>query len=73
LSGKPLRQKSTEIVRYIAKNSSAPIIASGGIFGAEAALEKLDAGATLVQIYTGFVYKGPALVREIREGLAPRG
>jgi len=66
LSGRPLRQKSTEIVQYIASKTSAPVIASGGIFDADSAKEKIDAGASLVQLYTGFVYRGPALVREVR-------
>ena len=70
LSGMPLRRKSTEIVRYIASKSSVPVIASGGICDAGSAREKMDAGAALVQLYTGFVYKGPALVREVREALA---
>lgn len=65
LSGKPLRQKSTEIVRFIAERSKLPVIAAGGIDSLEAAKEKLDAGASLIQLYTGFIYKGPALVREI--------
>ena len=69
LSGKPLRGRSTEIVRYIASKSSAPVIASGGIFDADSAKEKMDAGASLVQLYTGFVYRGPALVREVREAI----
>lgn len=69
LSGMPLRQKSTEIVRYITSKCSVPVIASGGIFGADSAKEKLDAGAAMVQLYTGFVYKGPALVREVRAAI----
>jgi len=67
LSGRPLRGRSTEIVRYITTKSSIPVVASGGVFDAESAREKLDAGASLVQLYTGFVYQGPALVREVRE------
>ena len=66
LSGIPVRKRSTEIVRYITTKCSVPVIASGGIFDADSAREKLDAGASLVQLYTGFVYKGPALVREDR-------
>ena len=69
LSGMPLRKKSTEIVRYITQHSKASVIASGGIFDLEGAKEKMDAGASLVQIYTGFVYRGPALVRELRDTL----
>ena len=69
LSGMPLRARSTEIVRYITAKSSIPVVASGGVFDAESAREKLDAGAALVQLYTGFVYNGPALVREVRAAL----
>lgn len=65
LSGRPLRKHSTEIVRFISKQSSLPIIAAGGIDSLEAAQEKFDAGASLVQLYTGFIYEGPALVRQI--------
>jgi len=71
LSGKPLSNKSTEIIRYLSKKSEAqiPIIASGGIMTAEDAAEKISAGANLVQIYTGFIYEGPALVRKINKKL----
>lgn len=71
LSGAPLRQRSTEIVQYISKKSGGkiPIIASGGIFTAADAREKLDAGATLVQVWTGFVYEGPSIVKNIVHGL----
>ena len=65
LSGRPLREKSTELVRAITARSSLPVIASGGIFDAESAREKLEAGAQLLQIYTGYIYRGPGLVREI--------
>ena len=67
LSGAPLRAKSTAIVKFIASKVSLPIIAVGGISDADSAREKLDAGASLLQIYTGFIYRGPALIREIRE------
>jgi dihydroorotate dehydrogenase len=67
LSGAPLREKSTAVVRFIRSRSQLPIIASGGIFDAESAREKIDAGADLLQIYTGYIYRGPALVREIVE------
>jgi dihydroorotate dehydrogenase len=70
LSGLPLRARSTEIVRFIASRTSLPIIASGGIHDAESAMEKLDAGAALVQIYTGFIYEGPGLIRQIVSALA---
>lgn len=67
LSGKPLQKRSTEIVRYLydKTNGSIPIIASGGIFTAADAKEKLDAGASLVQVWTGFIYEGPTIVRSI--------
>jgi dihydroorotate dehydrogenase len=67
LSGAPLREKSTALVRNIAANSKIPVIASGGIYDAKSAREKFDAGAKLVQLYTGFIYRGPALLREIME------
>jgi len=69
LSGAPLREKSTSLVRSIAANSKIPVIASGGICDAESALEKFKAGAHLLQLYTGFVYRGPGLIREIVEKL----
>jgi dihydroorotate dehydrogenase len=67
LSGAPLREKSTAMVRNITAYSKIPVIASGGICDAGSAREKFDAGAKLVQLYTGFVYRGPALLREIME------
>lgn len=69
LSGRPLREKSTEFVRAIAIRSRLPVIASGGISDAESAREKLEAGAQLLQVYTGYVYRGPGLLREIVENL----
>ncbi len=71
LSGLPVKQKATEVIRYIHQhtNGAVPIIAVGGIFTAADAQEKLDAGASLVQVYTGFVYEGPAIVKKICEGL----
>jgi dihydroorotate dehydrogenase len=69
LSGTPLREKSTRVIRSLRRMTGLPIIASGGIMDAESAREKIEAGASLVQIYTGFVYSGPALVRDIVEGL----
>jgi dihydroorotate dehydrogenase len=67
LSGKPLKQKSTELVHYIAQKTQGriPIIASGGIFTATDAKEKLAAGASLIQVWTGFIYEGPAIVKKI--------
>ncbi len=71
LSGKPVTSRSTEVVRYIHTNSQGkiPIIASGGIFTAADAKEKLDAGAKLVQVYTGFIYEGPGIAKNICKGL----
>lgn len=71
LSGKPLKNRATEIVKYIHQKTkgSLPIIAVGGIFTAADAKEKLDAGASLVQIYTGFIYEGPTIVKKICKGL----
>jgi dihydroorotate dehydrogenase len=65
LSGKPLREKSTALVRAITARSTIPVVASGGVVDAESAREKFEAGAQLVQIYTGYIYRGPGLLREI--------
>lgn len=67
LSGEPLKMRSTQVVHYISQKAKGkiPIIASGGIFTAEDVKEKLSAGATLVQVWTGFIYEGPAIVRKI--------
>lgn len=69
LSGKPLRERSTEVIRYLRRALGAgfPIIGVGGIMSPEDALEKLSAGADLIQIYTGFVYEGPSFVRRINK------
>lgn len=69
LSGRPLREKSTELVRAITSRSRLPVIASGGILDADSAREKLEAGAQLLQVYTGYVYRGPGLLREITSAL----
>lgn len=71
LSGKPVRDRSTEVIRYLSEksNKSFPIIGVGGIHSAEDALEKIEAGASLVQLYTGFIYEGPQLIRDINERL----
>ena len=69
LSGRPLREKSTEFIGAIRARSQLPIIASGGVCDAASAREKLAAGAQLVQVYTGYIYRGPGLLREIVEGL----
>lgn len=67
LSGAPLKKRSTEIVKYISQktNSAIPIIASGGIFNSTDAKEKFDAGASLIQVWTGFIYEGPSIVKKI--------
>lgn len=71
LSGLPVKQRATEVIRYIHQHSGGkiPIIAVGGIFTAQDAQEKLDAGASLVQVYTGFIYEGPTIVKKICQGL----
>ena len=69
LSGRPLRVRSLEFLRYIKSHSSLPVISVGGIMNGKDAKERFDAGADLVQIYTGFVYRGPRLVREIADSL----
>ena len=69
LSGLPLRARSTEIVRFIASRTALPVIAVGGIRDAASAMEKFDAGAALVQLYTGFIYEGPPLLHEIASAL----
>lgn len=71
LSGKPLRKRSTEVIRFLAEKSEKafPIIGVGGIHSAEDALEKLEAGADLIQLYTGFIYEGPGLIKNINKAL----
>ncbi|MCL6265248.1 quinone-dependent dihydroorotate dehydrogenase [Flagellimonas myxillae] len=71
LSGKPLANRSTEVIRFLAEKSGKafPIIGVGGIHSPEDAMEKLEAGADLVQVYTGFVYEGPALVKKINNAI----
>ncbi len=65
LSGAPLRQRSTALVAYITRHTRLPVIGVGGIMSPADAQEKLDAGAALVQLYTGLIYAGPGLVRDI--------
>jgi dihydroorotate dehydrogenase len=69
LSGKPLTKRSTEVIRFLSQksNKAFPIIGVGGIHSAEDAIEKLEAGASLIQLYTGFIYEGPALVKAINK------
>jgi dihydroorotate dehydrogenase len=71
LSGKPVTQRSTEVIRYLKEKShnAFPVIGVGGIHSAQDAIDKLNAGADLVQIYTGFIYEGPGLVRRICNGI----
>jgi dihydroorotate dehydrogenase len=68
-SGRPLAARSTEVIRSLRRMTAVPIIGVGGIFTAADAREKLEAGANLLQLYTGFVYEGPLVVRRICEGL----
>ena len=69
LSGKPLTSRSTEVIRFLSQksNKSFPIIGVGGIHSAQEAIDKLEAGASLIQLYTGFIYEGPALVKAINK------
>jgi len=69
LSGKPLTKRATEVIRFLSEksNKAFPIIGVGGIHSAEDAIEKLEAGASLVQLYTGFIYEGPSLVKAINK------
>ncbi len=71
LSGKPLTERSTEVIRFLSEksNKAFPIIGVGGIHSPEDALEKLNAGATLVQLWTGFIYEGPALIKKINKAI----
>ena len=74
LSGKPVGLRSTQVIKYLAdkSNRAFPIIGVGGIHSVEDALEKLDAGATLLQVYTGFIYEGPSLVKRINKAILKR-
>ena len=74
LSGQPIKARSTRVIKYLADKShkAFPIIGVGGIHSAEDALEKLDAGADLVQIYTGFIYEGPRLIKSINQAILNR-
>jgi dihydroorotate dehydrogenase len=73
LSGKPLRQRATDVIRYLHTHSQGqlPIIGVGGIHSPQDAQEKLAAGASLIQLYTGFIYEGPGLVKRINQALVP--
>ncbi|RKR12311.1 dihydroorotate oxidase A [Maribacter vaceletii] len=74
LSGKPLKDRSTEVIRFLSEksNKAFPIIGVGGINSEDDAIEKLEAGADLIQIWTGFVYEGPALVKKINKAILER-
>lgn len=74
LSGKPVNTRSTEVIRYLhtKSNGAFPIIGVGGIHTPQDALDKLDAGAVLVQVYTGFIYEGPSLVKQINQAILNR-
>ncbi|WP_369765484.1 quinone-dependent dihydroorotate dehydrogenase [Flavobacterium sp. WC2429] len=74
LSGKPLTKRSTEVIRFLSEksNKAFPIIGVGGIHSADDAIEKLEAGASLIQLYTGFIYEGPALVKAINKKILER-
>lgn len=71
LSGKPLTKRSTEVIRYLKQksNNAFPVIGVGGIHSADDAIEKIQAGADLIQLYTGFIYEGPALIKQINKAL----
>jgi dihydroorotate dehydrogenase len=71
LSGNPLRKRATEVIRYLHQksNQAFPIIGVGCIMSSKDALEKLDAGASLIQLYTGFIYEGPALIKSINKAI----
>lgn len=71
LSGKPLTNRATEVIRFLSEksNKAFPIIGVGGIHSAQDAIEKLEAGAVLIQLYTGFIYEGPALVKAINKAI----
>jgi dihydroorotate dehydrogenase len=74
ISGKPLRERSTEVIRFIYQQTQGnlPIIGVGGIFSLEDAWEKITAGASLLQVYTGWLYQGPWLVPDILQGLTEK-
>jgi dihydroorotate dehydrogenase len=75
ISGKPLNDRSTEVIRYLhsKSNGAFPIIGVGGIHSPEDAIKKLKAGASLIQLYTGFIYEGPSLIRKINKAIIKEG
>ena len=74
LSGKPLTKRSTQVILFLSEksNKAFPIIGVGGIHSADDAIEKLNAGASLIQLYTGFIYEGPGLIKEINQKILSR-
>lgn len=72
LSGKPLEERATELVEFVARRTDLPVIGVGGVFTADDAYEKIRAGASLVQLYTGLIYEGPTIARDINRGLLER-
>ena len=71
LSGKPVAERSTEVIRFLHEksNNAFPIIGVGGIHSSEDAINKLNAGASLIQLYTGFVYEGPGVIKKINKAI----
>lgn len=72
LSGRPIEERATETIRFIAERTDVPIVGVGGVFTASDAYRKIRAGASLVQLYTGLIYRGPSIASEINEGLLAR-
>ena len=74
LSGQPIKDLSTKVIRYLSEHSNKafPIIGVGGIHSVDDAIEKIEAGADLVQVYTGFIYEGPSLIKKINSALLSR-
>jgi dihydroorotate dehydrogenase len=71
VSGRVLGKRSTEVIRYLHQKSKGafPIVGVGGIFSSQDAIEKLEAGASLIQVYSGMIYEGPGLIKKIKKGL----
>jgi len=75
ISGKPLTKRSTEVIHYLHQKSNAafPIIGVGGIHSPQDAIDKIRAGASLIQLYTGFIYEGPSLIKRINKEIIKQG
>jgi dihydroorotate dehydrogenase len=75
ISGKPLTNRSTEVIKYLHDKSKGafPIIGVGGIHSPQDAIDKLKAGASLIQLYTGFIYEGPSLIKRINKEIIKQG